>query len=114
MCNVHGSVVVNHLWFMVHNVLLVVCLRLVMSRLVAVHSVLPVVSFFNSHLLAVAFSAGVAAFNAGAVILSLVFSVLLCHKLCRHKHCAHEYCNHHNLFHNLHVLVVKHFLLFLW
>ena len=74
MCNVHGSVVMNHLRFMVHNVLLVVY-----QWLVAAHGVMPVVAALHSHLLAVATSVGVAAFNAGAVILSVVFSVLLCH-----------------------------------
>ena len=79
VCNVHGSVVMNHLRFMVHNVLLVVCLWLVRSGLVAAHGVMSVVAALHSHLLAVTTSVGVAAFNAGAVILSVVFSVLLCH-----------------------------------
>ena len=79
VCNVYGSVVMNHLRFMVHNVLLVVCLWLVRSGLVAAHGVMSVVAALHSHLLAVASSVGVTAFNAGAVILSVVFSVLLCH-----------------------------------
>ena len=79
VCNVYGSVVMNHLRFMVHNVLLVVCLWLVRSGLVAAHGVMSVVAALHSHLLAVASSVGVTAFNARAVILSVVFSVLLCH-----------------------------------
>lgn len=75
MCNVHGSVVMNHLRFMVHNVLLVVYQWLVRSGLVVAHSIMSVVAALHSHLLAVASSVGVTVFNAGAVILSVV----LCH-----------------------------------
>ena len=50
-----------------------------MLSLVADYGVMPVVAALHSHLLAVTTSVGVAAFNAGAVILSVVFSVLLCH-----------------------------------